>query len=603
MTFQLAIVYKEKIMKYGLLSLLLCFSMFAVADQATALALYQQAEQQFEQGDLAAAQTLANKAKQLHNNDGIILTNKRHEYIMQKVGRSFQRTTQVYGDKNSYQPNQLLRLIQAEKQAQLALAQKQNKQLNPPNLVFSDIQLVDEDNDHVFSALEHGVMKITVKNIGNSTAEAVTLAVHTGNINIKGLTGEQKIGNLISGAQQELKLTFTLPKSLPNNFNNIMLKVNEKDGLGEFQQQVSIDSQVYFSPVFSVTYLPTQSETITKLQQAKVNFAITNKGLATARDVKLALNFSKRNQVNIAQNIDVNTLTLKPGEIRKFSFSLQAQDHVTTGQDLGLMLDINHRGNEPVSTHLPLMAYQSNQKNGLQANRLLAQFNQINQHKLSGLQTQHQVIALNLSPQRLVNQHSVQYFIKNLLASTDLPQQAVTQAEVHTIAQLNNVLKGADTLNNRQLHLFISGQGQHQIAQGENLLTLSEGALPMTTLITQLKRLSFNNINLYLDVDFISDEPNVSGWYLAQPVITPVPAHINIFSAALPKQKSLYLKGEQLSLFTKVLTQGLTGAINNNFQQVPSPLVLGNFIAETLPKTSNILFNTKQIPWLKLAQP
>jgi hypothetical protein len=562
-----------------------------------ALALFEQAQQALNQGNLINARKKASEAITLKARDGKANINVRHQFRMVKVGRQPQKEQITTFDERDYFPNALLTRVESMLQQKKARALLIEKHKNPPVLMLAQSNIFDEDNNGKVAGLEDVTVSLLVQNAGMHLASDVELTLRTNG----GLPLPERIitlKDIAPGASVKVEETFRLPKSVAG-FNGFNAHLAERDNFNK-DVFIPVKTESFFAPRIDIALLDEHSDAVLPNRPATLRYRLSNSGMGTARDLSLSLNFSDLSRYHIIKDLDLSHIPqLRPGESRDITLSVQLLTAPPSTDDSGLYIDYHARGGTLQS--LPLTVAGGTKRDyAANVGRWLAdrprQYAQATHNAdaagliINGIATPKPGHINNISTAASI-MHEALGIHKTKLKTVNITSQQ----------QFNSILSVtvADWLSINEantLHVYLNVDGHLSHLDQPTLiftpLMTSQFALKLASLYQQLETLPVDNIVLYLEAPF----PYSTG----TPALLikrelPVPPHkISVIAAAMPGSSTSSVQQLGSGVFTQLLREALAGAADFNRDNTVTTRELQHYLPEAVNDAALLLDGTGQ---------
>ena len=555
---------------------------FASSSNELALTLFQQAQQSFDKGHLRESETLAKRAIEIVAADGNIKTNLRNLYNYKRLGRKSAMTSQTYGDDNTYSPNQLLSRITSRKQAIVAKSQQRSKRLYPPRLLVRSNTVSDEDGNDMLSALEHGVLRISLVNAGKGVAENIKITIDDDGLGLQNPHLKQHIKSMQPGQEIVLSYTFSMPEDLKGSRNKILLNISEQDGLGEVHNHpIELRTRRYFAPVLAIEHIAKPESVIVANKRTTSHFKITNIGKETAFDVSLALNFGYTSRVRLLHDLDMNFIPfLTPGESRTVSFTIEPTSEAITEESLGVAITHSVRGREALEYQTPLFLTIKTAQRTPATRQFLSHLSRFEFTRNSADKSNNVALIIDLNK----NQYGAQFnnitFMQDFFAkSAGIPAKRIIMATSPDAAHQNNdnqydlapwLVKKIKTLNPSLLMVYVNGSGQFDFQSQQASLHLPDSRrakyLPLQHLVSNISALTFAPVTLFIETDLLQTQHKTEFKhapivYMTQDLLPSLPNNMQLAVATQAGQASSHFGEKAVGTFTFALAETLDKAL------------------------------------------
>jgi hypothetical protein len=588
----------------------------ATDKQEQALTLYQQASALLAEGKLIEAEALAKQATDYVIADGTIITNQRNLFLYHRVGRKTQLESESVGDENVYAPNVLLAQIAQHKALILAQSRARMKRLAPPVLALRDISVIDEDRDGILAALEHGTLRFTLTNTGQSRAEDLKFSIdaHDLDLAITGLT--LKRNSLDPGQSLTHTVNFSIPQQVRTAQANLVLRVGEKDGLGEvLGEPVVLSLRSYFAPILHIDHVASLSQPILPHVPATQVFTLTNRGMQTAFDVALSLDFAYADRVRVIDDLDITSIRqLKPNESRTFSFTVEPTATAKVGQGLGIQLLHLARGRKQQRISTDLFLSHSSQMASRSSNQLLAAVNSFTFARQAKTPSNAVALIMDFSRQNLAqpkNSGFMQQFLQQdagLKASNILllkPLEANATEVLHLLDQPLQQRIAAAKPDLLWVYVVATGEFNqaNQEASVQSLVGEQTSNLSVSALLEAIAQLSLLPTVVVIESNFryrgqAAGVEHAPWAYLSQALVPKIPANMQVLFATQAGQATTAIPRLQTGSFTFAVVEQLQQALHR--QPLSAALVSQTMasISQRCQQLSEALYHYQQRPLL-----
>ena len=603
---------------------------FADADE-DALALFQQAQEAFESGDLVGAKELSLRAISLYPNDGIVITNKRYRFKQVKYGRKVELIKELTGDRHTYTPRLLLNQIETiYKKNRLSQALEAKHRL-PPQLNITYVLLDDEDNDGRLSALEKGRILLAISNHGQHIAQDVNLNVDDTQFDNLLSSSNTSLGDIGVGQTRQTIVYLQPGREIKQHQSTMYVSLKEKDRLGEVHNYpILIETRPYFAPILHLEHLPIKSDGIVHGLSSTQFFKITNKGLEAAYDIALSPAFEKYHALRLINMPDLsNAPYLKVGESLEFQVTLAATQDAIEGKTLGLAFELSARGLAPNVVRADLMMgnsaiYSQRQRSAsLQALRAPIQIDSAERSKnivfdianFKHVSTQKRAessaaIILNLSDAKAKQGQNAAFIKTSFLQAVGINKQNLLITNDWDIDAIKQHIgdKAFD-----ELLVYINTQGQYQLHTQTANVQAPKQWYELNTVLHELSNLTTGNIVVFIEAGFNSQHesftdaqaPLHSKIYAQQALITSqsLPPNLHIIAATQATQLSHSITQHQVGAFTFAVAEYFNQNAGQNsyqsgaFEQAQNIQTLFDNIQARTNELSEYLEGVSQMPW------
>ncbi|MCW8109588.1 hypothetical protein OPS25_13850 [Alteromonas ponticola] len=568
-----------------------------------ALALYLNAEEAFNSGNLVEAREFATAAIELKQTDGIAQINVRKTFKINRVGRQRHTTEQVVFDKEEYYPNKLLSEIERTRIQRVARAQLLEKRSAPPKLALTYSHIVDEDNDNTLSGLEKVRLTFELTNVGQGVAEDVTTVISLPGIEIEQKELTMRIGELLPGQRTQFTHKMQLPQKVSSRFQAFFVSASEKDGLGELDNvRIPVNAQNWLAPVLKTQLLAEHSDPLQPQRPSVLRYRVTNVGKGTARDVNLSLNFGNVQSFHILDDIDLKSISqLKVGESRDITFKVQAEKDIFSQLESLLFLDYATRGIARSSIPLELTDKSLTSSSSALTQWLAKRASR--KTKRAKLQNRAEAAVLTTMQKpatgRLNNTLIASQIFTDAMgvSETNVQQRTITgksQWYAYFTQELTNRLvnKGSEQF---YLHLSVEKvvNTKNRIHLQMRNSTGSEYQIPLTDLYAHLAQLPVANVVLFLEAPFLQSE--ASPVLIIQTFPMP-PPKVRVFASAMKGSDALADSFTGAGLFTAMILEGLQGEADQNNDAVTTTEELHQWLSNSIPYATSLNNQQAQYP-------
>ena len=575
-------------------------------DNSLALAHYHDAVRAFEQGNLARAESLANKAITLLAADGEAHTNIRTSYAFSLVGRQQLPKQTIVSDRHDYRPNSLLLKIEQARQDMLLREKYSQKRAAPPQLVISQKEIIDSDNNGILSGLESVRLLLTIKNAGVHSAEDVAINIVTPGLGTPLPFLSKSLGTLDANQQRQVEFNFDMPKQIPASFRQFTVQLTEKDGLGELQEAITPKQmQSWLPPCLSLNAMPEHSDPVIANRNATLRYRLTNCGDNTIWDLSLALDFGVTKGLSIVHNLNINFINqLRAGESAFVEFTVRTSPEIVSSVENVLFIKVNSKGAETDVIALATPRVSAIKDNGQlavwQAKRSQQVAQQaVNQPDAAGVV----LLGYQRHPSGQINNANLatNMLQKGLGIAADAMSTPMVESQQQWLRYLQHSLpEQLRRQHAKTLHVYIATNGVLDYEQAVQLqfetpygVTFTQ---PLENLYQYLADLPVNHVVIYLEAPLPLPNSDEQPEILVQQQLPVPPQNITIYSAAMPGSHTVADVYTGSGMFTARLSEGLGGLADVNHDSQIHATELSEWLAQDLPYSAAVATSQAQIP-------
>lgn len=223
-----------------------------------------------------------------------------------------------------------------------------------PKLKITNIDLSEPSGDGYLNAEEKGLLMLTIKNVGNGTAEDVNINVYCNRNEHLSYTPNIQIASIKPGETAQEAVQLFADRGITTDTCELTLSFSEAHGFNPNPIKYPVETKAFLPP--NLVYTQPQIKEldpqkhdgkIEKLEKIEVDIQIRNIGTGTAKNAWARINIS---------GLGIYTLTstrseeyrlgdLKPGDSAPVHFSFIVTNQYTGGNLLPIGLSINE-GND-----------------------------------------------------------------------------------------------------------------------------------------------------------------------------------------------------------------------------------------------------------------
>jgi hypothetical protein len=185
----------------------------------------------------------------------------------------------------------------------------------------NSITFADASKDGMLSGNESAVIQFVLTNSGRSAGKELTLLYSIEGNENDIIIQSDSIGDIAPG--QDLLVTARLigKENLRNSRRRITLTVMEHQGFDTDPVQIDLQTKSFEPPALEIADLVLSSMTGNRLKRsnpAALQVLVQNKGLGSAEEVMVAVDFPENIFLDGPRQVDIGTLA--PGELKKLEF-------------------------------------------------------------------------------------------------------------------------------------------------------------------------------------------------------------------------------------------------------------------------------------------
>jgi hypothetical protein len=196
-----------------------------------------------------------------------------------------------------------------------------------PDLVISDIEFIDENQNNLIDADENTFLKFNLKNIGKGIAEEVKINVVNSANFIRGLDirTEESTYNIKPGDKLELKVPVIGKMNLENGKSTFEIKAEEKYGWNSNPVKINIETREFRDPKIIVTsgIFKTEKGIIKRNYPVELTILIQNVGDGEAKKINIRMFLDDKNLRTLGKD-SYEFERLGRGEFKELNFKFTA---------------------------------------------------------------------------------------------------------------------------------------------------------------------------------------------------------------------------------------------------------------------------------------
>lgn len=315
------------------------FANYDINKANEAYEIYTQAQKALDEGRLVDAERLAKAAIAKHPKEGGIKIGATKTFVFDRHTRQTREV--VIGQHRDYLPSEIVQSVVNARAANANLVRISAKQAHPPKLNLS-LRINDQSGEGIVHAYEQLELTLTVKNEGESSAEALKGYLFIQNMNMR---FPFTLDVLSAGREHVVTQTLTVPHDVSNRTTTIQVEVLERDGF-DVKQTFSAKTRAFRIPRYTLTSLDTTGNHIVPGRQARTVFKITNTGKDPLFDVHLVPGVNDTRALKVAQAKTDSIDMLLPGQSNVVILDYHVTQALGPNQKLPLLMQLNTYGYE-----------------------------------------------------------------------------------------------------------------------------------------------------------------------------------------------------------------------------------------------------------------
>ena len=515
---------------------------------------------------------------------------------------------------------------------------EQNKQLELfPELQIADVKLIDKNNDQMLENMETGLLRITIKNIGQGDATGISAHIIADeNYPYLKYLNKIYISEIKSGDSKNLEFTFNTTSSTPEKICGFTVNFDELNGFypDPIKFNLPITKNVPPDIVIECGINDINNNQKIELQEKiEVTARIFNKG-GSIYNVNIAVD--KGYNVFLLNDINIfNFKSIKQGEFQDVKFSFQTNKRVVKNIPISIYVESdNYRKDFPLN--LTINKIEKSPQNFV--------FNKNTVLNNNGLTILDIDIEKNIPTYNKKNNNAVAVLIGNReykqqdVPNVDFAERDVelmqkylikmmgykpeniiliknaTQSELLSVFGSDNNYKGKlynyVKPNQSDIFVYYSGHGAPNPESKTSYLVpvdcdpaiVSLSGYAVNTLYNNLSKIQYKSLTVVIDACF-------SGYSEGGAILKNVsPISLNIknkiilkdnsvvFTSATDQQVSSWYKEKQHSLFTYFFLKGIQGSANKDRNKILTSYELRTYLNENVPYIARRVNNREQTP-------